>query len=176
MVVGLLVVLAAVHSNFLMRGSSVWCKMVSQGEIMFRTTLVCFLIVFGCKKKEERGFSIVQYDSGDTEADADTDADADADADGGEFGQVHTAALAGCSGCHNDSTPAADLSLSADQAYDSLMAGPGLVVPGDPESSYLVQKMRGDEGITGDPMPPTAGATAEQISTIESWIADGANP
>jgi hypothetical protein len=61
-------------------------------------------------------------------------------------------------------------------AYDSLVDGTFLVIPGDPDGSYLVQKMRGDSGIDGDPMPPTAGATDAQIDVVVDWIAAGANP
>jgi hypothetical protein len=154
--------------------------------MMTRTLLLIPLVLFGCQEKDENTLGIVHYDSGesdtdtdtdtDADADADTDADADADTDPGDFDAVYTAALSGCGGCHGGGSPAAGLELSPEGAYDALMASPGMVVPGDPDGSYLVQKMRGDAGIYGDPMPPTAGATDTQVGVVVDWIADGANP
>lgn len=50
------------------------------------------------------------------------------------------------------------------------------VVPGDPDASYLVEKVEGQVGICGEPMPPPPASTwtAEQVDTIRQWIADGA--
>jgi hypothetical protein len=49
------------------------------------------------------------------------------------------------------------------------------VVPGDPDNSYIIQKLEGTAGIEGVRMP--AGGpylTADQISLIRQWIAAGA--
>ena len=54
-----------------------------------------------------------------------------------------------------------------------------IVEPGDPDGSYLVQKIRGDAGIAGVLMPngcpgtPAQGAqclTPDEIDAIETWI------
>lgn len=59
-------------------------------------------------------------------------------------------------------------------AYVSTAGGP-LVVPGDPEGSYLLAKVRGDADITGSQMPPTADKlTATDLALIVGWIVAGA--
>lgn len=54
-----------------------------------------------------------------------------------------------------------------------------LIEPGDPDASYLVQKIRGDQGIAGVLMPqgcpgnPLQGAqclTPDEIDAITEWI------
>lgn len=53
-------------------------------------------------------------------------------------------------------------------------SGESAVVPGDPESSLLLLRVRGDEA--GERMPPgDTPLTDEQIRTVESWIKSGAN-
>jgi len=50
-----------------------------------------------------------------------------------------------------------------------------LVIPGDPDGSYLVKKIDGAEGIEGDPMPPPGGGLSEeQIALVRAWIEAGA--
>jgi hypothetical protein len=53
-------------------------------------------------------------------------------------------------------------------------AGAVRVVPGDPDGSYLVQKLAAAEGIAGDPMPPPEGLDAERLALVRAWIAAGA--
>ena len=67
------------------------------------------------------------------------------------------------------------------EAYDSLVNaesnakdGAVLVIPGDPDNSYLIQKMEGAPGIEGDEMPPSSSLEPETIERVRSWIADGA--
>jgi hypothetical protein len=49
------------------------------------------------------------------------------------------------------------------------------VIPGDSENSYLMKKLRGDDDIAGDPMPPPSGGLDEElIARVASWIDDGA--
>lgn len=90
-----------------------------------------------------------------------------------------------CVQCHTDQgrTPAARLLLTPGAAYSSLVnAGsvnrPGevLVKPGDPDGSYLIQKLAGSAGIAGVRMPLGSPAylTEGQILIIRSWIAKGA--
>jgi hypothetical protein len=51
-----------------------------------------------------------------------------------------------------------------------------LVIPGDPDNSYLVHKVEGAPGIVGQRMPRTAGPflTPGQILILRRWIALGA--
>lgn len=53
-------------------------------------------------------------------------------------------------------------------------AGQTLVVPGDPAASYLLQKMRGSSGISGEVMPPGGALEADKVAIIEAWIRAGA--
>ena len=91
----------------------------------------------------------------------------------------------GGAACHIDEEmPAAGLDLSADAALTSLVGQPSsqdaartLVVPGDPDASYLMCKLQAtcDDRI-GTRMPPV-GATqlsSEEIQILEDWIRDGA--
>ncbi len=49
------------------------------------------------------------------------------------------------------------------------------VAPGDPDSSYLVQKIEGASGIVGGQMPLGGSALSnQQITLIRNWILDGA--
>jgi hypothetical protein len=53
--------------------------------------------------------------------------------------------------------------------------GATLVVPGDPDASYLVHKLEGAAGIVGVRMPLGGPyLTDGQISIIRRWIARGA--
>ena len=56
-----------------------------------------------------------------------------------------------------------------------------MVTPGDPASSFLMQKLIHEKGralpsIVGDPMPPTAQLTPAQLGEIANWIELGAQP
>ncbi len=91
--------------------------------------------------------------------------------------------------CHQkDPPPVAPMTLEPDKAYKSLVNAPSTqvagmrrVVPGDPENSYLLFKLRGKpaSGATsGTPVtqmplnkPPLPEATIRQI---EAWIKRGA--
>ena len=84
------------------------------------------------------------------------------------------------SGCHSGGDPAAGLSLEGDfaarivgvaseQRSDFL-----LVDPGNPDESYLLLKVRGDDEIISQQMPPGNPLPAEQVEIIRAWIASGA--
>lgn len=94
-----------------------------------------------------------------------------------------------CSGCHTGPTGVAlpaGMNLSdADASYDALV-GPGgvgvpstqeptimRVLPGDPNNSYLIQKMEGN-AATGNVMPPSGMLAPATIAEIRQWITDGA--
>jgi len=75
------------------------------------------------------------------------------------------------SGCHDDATRAASISLTT-WAYTTL--DPNVVFPGKPENSRLVWAIEGRSGVK--PMPPIGYATLtiNQITGIKTWIAEGA--
>jgi len=82
-----------------------------------------------------------------------------------------------CVSCHG-SPGAAGLSLSAGDLVASLVGTNStqvdtvaLVAPGDPERSYLVMKVRGDDGILGKVMPPGGKRLADEtLAALVSWI------
>lgn len=91
----------------------------------------------------------------------------------------------GGAACHIDEDePAAGLDLSAGVALTSLVDAPSsqdptraLVVPGDPDGSYLMCKLRAScDDRVGTRMPPVGAPalTSEEIAVIEAWIEDGA--
>lgn len=90
-----------------------------------------------------------------------------------------------CIQCHTNvgRTPTANLLLTEGNAYQSLVGQPSraktgaiLVVPGDPDDSYLMHKLAGRADIVGARMPRSNGPylTAGQMSIIRRWIQLGA--
>lgn len=101
------------------------------------------------------------------------------------FDQTDAAGRQACITCHTDQgrAPASGLNLRDGAAYANLIGAasrgkPGavLVVPGDPDNSYLVQKLEGAPGIAGERMPRTGGPylTAGQMTVVRRWIQQGA--
>ena len=84
------------------------------------------------------------------------------------------------SGCHSGGEPAADLSLEGDFASRIVGVDSGqrpdfkLVDPGNPNKSYLLIKVRGDDEMVSRQMPPGSPLSAEQVEIIRAWIASGA--
>lgn len=86
------------------------------------------------------------------------------------------------SGCHAGGSPQLGLDLSAGQAFSNIVnvastEQPSLlrVAPGDPENSYLLQKIRGDMSISGAQMPlGRAALSAANIELVRQWIDEGA--
>ena len=84
------------------------------------------------------------------------------------------------SGCHSGGEPAAGLSLEGDFAALIVDVDSGqrpdfkLVDPGNPDKSYLLIKVRGDDEIVSQQMPPGNPLPAEQVEIIRAWIASGA--
>ena len=86
--------------------------------------------------------------------------------------------------CHDDVTRAAGLRLTNAQiSYDALVdvvstcASRVLVVPGDPDSSYLLHKLGDGPAPCGGLMP--AGQPSldlDEIAVIRAWIENGAEP
>lgn len=85
--------------------------------------------------------------------------------------------------CHASSRGAGQLVLSPDVAHGNLVDKPSnqqdgatLVIPGDPDGSYLMAKLRGDDGIRGSRMPIGGSRLSDdQLAIIADWIANGAN-
>lgn len=85
-----------------------------------------------------------------------------------------------CTSCHSGggnpaSDPAEvdlDVPLSSLVGVPSAANGQPLVVPGDPDASYLLVKMKGGEGMEGDLMPlGDDPLPAEQLQVVADWIA-----
>ena len=90
-----------------------------------------------------------------------------------------------CIQCHTNAgrTPTGGLLLTEGNAYSSLVGRPStgkpgdtLVIPGDPDNSYLVKKLEGASTIAGVRMPRGSGPylTEGQMLVIRRWIKEGA--
>lgn len=86
--------------------------------------------------------------------------------------------------CHDGPEATTGLDLRPEVALDQLVDVPSAqvpswvrVVPGEPDASYLMAKLRGDAGAVGGEaslMPPGFGLASGDIAVFEAWIADGA--
>ena len=87
------------------------------------------------------------------------------------------------SSCHDSDNPAGALDLSPGNAYDAMVdvaaqgdAASMLIVPGDPDNSYLVHRVEGTSGVF---MPPGVTEALDpecRIATLRAWILAGAPP
>lgn len=86
-------------------------------------------------------------------------------------------------GCHTGARPKASLSLDGGKAFaelvgvktDGCSGQRTLVVPGDPSSSYLMQKLLGTDLCSGSQMPKAGQSLASpKLATISTWICQGA--
>ncbi len=87
------------------------------------------------------------------------------------------------SSCHDSDNPAGALDLSPGNAYDAMVdvaaqgdAAAMLIVPGDPDNSYLVHRVEGTSGVF---MPPGVTEALDpecRIATLRAWILAGAPP
>jgi hypothetical protein len=82
--------------------------------------------------------------------------------------------------CHAGATPGGGLNLEAANSYTMLVgiqssqdAGFMRVQPGNPDNSYLIQKLEGTAS-GGVPMPPSGALPQADIDTIRQWITNGA--
>jgi hypothetical protein len=104
------------------------------------------------------------------------------------FEKGDSAGRPACINCHTAAgrNPAGQLNLTHDAAYDQIVnapvrgvgkAGAIRVIPGDPNNSYVIQKLEGAPGIVGQRMPFNGGPflTDGQISILRRWIANGAS-
>jgi hypothetical protein len=92
----------------------------------------------------------------------------------------------GCTTCHtlnNRPTPAGLLNMDVGAVYAALVNVPSrlkpgetLVIPGDPDNSYLIKKLEGRPGINGGRMPLNGPYLSPgQIAIIRRWIELGAD-
>lgn len=89
-----------------------------------------------------------------------------------------------CTSCHNPQFASVNgnLNLTGPGAYAQLVsaasngkAGATRVIPGNPDASYLIQKIEGAAGIVGQRMPMSGPfLTPGQIAVIRRWIELGA--
>jgi hypothetical protein len=101
------------------------------------------------------------------------------------FNTTDSSGRLACIQCHSDNgrVAAGNLVLLEGRSYTQLVQrassfkpGAVLVVPNDPDGSYLVHKLEGQGDIIGQRMPRTTGPflTDGQISIIRRWIELGA--
>jgi mono/diheme cytochrome c family protein len=97
--------------------------------------------------------------------------------------QVQPIFDANCVACHQTAGASGGLNLEEGVAYRSIVSrkrGDGdlvYVVPGDPQASYLLRKLKGTHaqvGGTGEQMPPTGPLDSQSVATIQRWIQAGA--
>lgn len=101
------------------------------------------------------------------------------------FEATDAAGRTACTQCHTSTgrNPSGGMDLNHGVAFDQLVntpvrgkAGAIRVIPGDPNNSYLIQKLEGTAGIAGRRMPNNGPPylTDGQILIIRRWIALGA--
>lgn len=86
--------------------------------------------------------------------------------------------------CHDATTRSGGLTLAADVAYSELVGVPSeqvpalaRVAPGDPDASYLLNKLEGSHmsvGGEGTRMPPELVLAQTELDLFRAWIAAGA--
>ena len=86
-----------------------------------------------------------------------------------------------CVGCHGNVVRQAGLNLASGSSFLSLVnvksteTSLALVIPSDPDESYLLHKLEGRAGIAGERMPKGGPfLTSDEVKAVSQWIADGA--
>ncbi len=85
-------------------------------------------------------------------------------------------------GCHSAASAQAGLILAAGRTFNETVNVPSsgrpqfdIIEPGDPESSYMIKKLRGDADIAGQRMPRGGPSLSdERIAEVISWTNAGA--
>ena len=85
-------------------------------------------------------------------------------------------------GCHGGAGAQQGLQLDPGFSAGNLINVPSprnanliRVVPGDPDASFLIQKLQGADGLLGDRMPDGGPyLTTATVNVIRQWILDGA--
>jgi hypothetical protein len=97
------------------------------------------------------------------------------------FTRVHEEVLqlsCAFSSCHGGT--ASPLDLRDGDAHAAMVGvaasvdGEVLVIPFDPDGSYVVKKVENAGGIDGDPMPPSSVISDQQLALLRDWISLGA--
>jgi hypothetical protein len=83
-------------------------------------------------------------------------------------------------GCHDATTAAGKLTFkdvcqARKAVLGSGLCGKILVEPGDPDASFLVEKLESATPSCGSSMPPTGRLAQPTLDAIRSWISDGAS-
>src|SRR5262249_40537784 len=97
------------------------------------------------------------------------------------FETTDSAGRTSCVTCHSNTgrAPSGGMNLNHDTAYDQIVnvpargkTGATRVIPGNPDGSYLVQKLEGAAGITGRRMPNNGPPYLSdgQILILRRWI------
>ena len=88
-----------------------------------------------------------------------------------------------CTVCHAGGAAPQGLRLDSANSYNLLVNVPSNEVPslmrikpGDPDNSYLVQKIEGHAAVGGQMPLGGPPLSAEQIAAIRQWVTDGAQP
>jgi hypothetical protein len=130
---------------------------------------------------------------GTTTSDTDTDTDTDGTTDGTTTdgalsfeADIYPSIIGASCSCHIPDPKAGLHMPDAMTAYDNLVGvaavqagGLQRVNPGMPGESYLINKLEGthlDVGGVGNPMPPGGPLSADKVTLIKDWIAEGAMP
>ena len=100
------------------------------------------------------------------------------------FNAVQEIFTSQCIRCHSGANAPQQLQLTEGISYDALVNVPSqeqsdllLVEPGNADQSYLVQKIRGDAGITGGRMPLGGPFLSDDlIQVVVDWVNNGALP
>jgi mono/diheme cytochrome c family protein len=86
-----------------------------------------------------------------------------------------------CVGCHGNVIKQAGLNLASGSSFSNLVNVKStetlltLVIPSDPDGSYLLHKLEGRAGIAGERMPKGGPfLSSDEVKTVSQWIADGA--
>ena len=116
-------------------------------------------------------------DGADDTCDAPTPTPTDTGAAGGWCG-VQGVLRSNCVVCHSTASALGGLDLETD-AHAALVGvvgayGEVLVSPGDSDASFLITKLEGEQGASGDPMPPGALLDATVVARVRAWIDAGA--
>ena len=101
---------------------------------------------------------------------------------------IYNRSCATSTACHIGPTSGAGLELTQGASYGNTVGKPStqrpgllLVKPGDADASYLIRKIEGGPGISGEQMPqgcpgtPSGGAvcpTPDEITAIRTWITE----
>lgn len=77
-----------------------------------------------------------------------------------------------CTLCHDadDDFPMEGRALGSYLESTSMVTGKRLIAPGQPQSSYLYEKMLGQAGIDGEVMPPDGALPSERLDLVRRWI------